>query len=321
MRKRMIIGVTSVLVLLAVAYLAAGYLVYNQLGYVEHSCDRHRPNRPDNFTNISEWPAMDFPAYFMATYEEVRFLSRNPAWELSAWYVAGDPNAPAVILVDGLGSCKYAQSVLVPAGMLSRNGFNVLLLDLHDTSDSTIDDGYSTIGTDEYLDVQGAWDWLITKQGFAPEQIGILGNSLGGAVTLYAFADEPRMAALFLNSPIANLPQVIREELVRVGYPSWLAPGGLLAARLLTGQNIVARSPLTEIQRVGDRPLFVTHSASDKRVAIHHSQQLEAAAKAVGANATFWYVTGADHLRAPALYPQEFEAKLVGFFQGALASK
>lgn len=142
MQKRIIIGLTSIMVLLAVAYLAVGYLVYNQLGYVAHSCDRHRPNRPDHFTNISAWPAMDFPAYFMDNYQEVRFPSRNPDWELSAWYVAGDPKAPAVILVDGVGSCKYTQSLLVPAGMLWRNGFTVLLLDLHDTSDSTIDDGW-----------------------------------------------------------------------------------------------------------------------------------------------------------------------------------
>jgi hypothetical protein len=92
-------------------------------------------------------------------------------------------------------------------------------------------------------------------------------------VELHLFADEPRIAALFLNSPIANLPQVIREELVRVGYPAWLAPGGLLAARLVTGQNIVARSPLTEIQQVGGRPIFITHSADDQRVAIHRSYQ------------------------------------------------
>ena len=319
MRKRIVLGATTLVLLLAVAYLAVGYIVYNQLGYVEHSCDRHRPNRPDNFTNISAWPAMDFTPYFMEPYEEVRFPSRHPSWELSAWYVAGDPDAPAVILVDGLGSCKYAQSLLVPAGMLWRNGFSVLLLDLHDTSDSTIDDGYSTIGMDEALDVEGAWDWLLTEKGFTPERIGLLGNSLGGAVAIYAFVDEPRMAALFLNSSIANLPQVIREELTRTGYPAWLAPGGLIAARLVTGTNIVGRNPLTEIQRIGKRPLFLTHSADDKRVAIHHSYQLEAAAKEAGDNVTVWYVTGADHLRAPALYPEEFEAKLVGFFRGALA--
>ncbi len=318
MRKRIILGITTILILAAALYFAAGYVVYTRLGDVRHSCDHHLPNRPDNFTNIDQWPALDFAPYQMGSYESVRFPSRNTPLQLSGWYVPGDPDAPAIIMIDGLGGCKYAQASLVPAGMLWRNGFNILLLDLHETGDSDIDDGYSTIGMDEYLDVEGAWDWLIAQKGYAPEQIGISANSLGGAVALYAFVDEPRMAALFLNSPIANLPQVIREELTRVGYPSWLAPGGILVARLLTGQNIVARSPLIAIQQIGKRPVFVVHSTDDKRVAVHHSQELEAAAKAVGANVTFWYVNGADHMRIPAVYPDEFEARIIGFFRNTL---
>ena len=317
-KRRIILSLTTILILAAALYLAAGYVVYTRLGNVRHSCDTHLANRPDHFTNISQWPELDYTPYFMDHYEEVHFPSRYANLQLSAWYVKGDPNAPAVILVDGLGGCKYAQAVLLPAGMLARNGFSVLLLDLHDTGDSAGDDGYSTIGIDENRDIQGAWDWLIAAKGFTPERIGISGNSLGGATALYAFVDEPRMAALFLNSPIANLPQVIREELTRTGYPSWLAPGGILVARLLTGRNIVERNPLVEIQRVGNRPVFVIHSADDKRVAIHHSQQLQAAAEAVGDNATFWYVAGADHMRIPAVYPQEFEEKIVGFFRTAL---
>ncbi|MEZ4725573.1 MAG: prolyl oligopeptidase family serine peptidase [Caldilineaceae bacterium] len=321
MRKRILIGVTTIGLLVVLLYLAAGYVVYTRLGNVRHSCDHHLANRPDRFINIDKWPELDeFTPYFMEPYEAVYFPSRYANLQLAAWYVAGDPGAPAVILVGGLGGCKHAQALLIPAGMLWRNGFNVLLLDLHDTGESAGDDGYSTIGIDESMDIQGAWDWLMAEKGFAPEEIGILGNSLGGAVALYAFVDEPRMAALFLNSPIANLPQVIREELTRVGYPSWLTPGGLLMAQLLTGKNIVARNPLQEIQRVGDRPVFVAHSAADKRVAIHHSQQLQAAAEAVGVPVTFWYVDGADHMRIPAVYPAAFEEKIVGFFRTALAN-
>lgn len=319
MRKRIIVGLTTGIVLAALVYLGAGYVVYTQLGNVRHSCDTHLTNRPDHFTNISKWPELDYTPYFMAQYEEVHFPSRYANLQLSAWYVAGEPNAPAVILVDGLGGCKYAQAVLLPAGMLARNGFTVLILDLHDTGDSAGDDGYSTIGIDENMDIQGAWDWLIAEKGFTPGRIGISGNSLGGATALYAFVDEPRMAALFLNSPIANLPQVIREELTRVGYPSWLAPGGLLMAQLLTGRNLVERSPLTEIQRMGNRPVFVIHSTADKRVAIHHSQQLQAAAEGRGEHVTFWYVEGADHMRIPAVYPAEFEEKIVTFFHTALS--
>lgn len=82
-------------------------------------------------------------------------------------------------------------------------------------------------------DVEGVWDRLVAEKGFGREQIGISANSLGSAAALYAFTDEPRMAAVdVLHAPIANLPQVIREELRRVGYPSWLAPSGIIMARL-----------------------------------------------------------------------------------------
>lgn len=94
-----------------------------------------------------------------------------------------------------------------------------------------------------------------------------------------------------------------------------------LSAWLVKGQNIAARSPLIEIQRVGDRPLFLTDSAGNERVAIHHSHQLEAAAKCAGANLAVWYVDGADHLRASALYPAEFEERLVGFFRSTLGDR
>lgn len=135
MRKRIILGLTTVLFLAVVLYLAGGYLVYTQLGDVRDNCDQHRANRPDNFTNISLWPPLDLAAYFMPQYEEVHFPSRNAALQLSGWYVEGEPTAPAVILIDGLNGCKYAQASLVPAGMLWRNGFNVLLLDLHETGE------------------------------------------------------------------------------------------------------------------------------------------------------------------------------------------
>lgn len=321
MRKRIPVILVSLVLIAAIAYFAVGYVVYNQLGNVQHSCDKHMANTPAHFTNVSEWPEFDIEKYYMPDYEVVHFPSRFKSLQLTGWFVAGEPDQPAVILVDGLGGCKNAQAILVPAGMLHNNGFSVLLLDLHDTGESAIDDGYSTIGTDEYMDVEGAWDWLINEKGFAPERVGIVGNSLSGAATLYAMVDEPRIAALFLNSPIANLPVIIREELHRVGYPTWLAPGGIIAARVLTGENVVEKSPLTAIQQVGDRPIFVVHSFDDKRVPVHHSQELQAAAEAAGVNAEFWFIDGADHMRGPAVYPQEFEERIVGFFRTALGNQ
>ena len=104
----------------------------------------------------------------MPHYESVRFPSRQPGINIAGWWVEGKPGAPAVILVHGLGGCKNAIDVLVPAGMLWRNGFSVLMIDLRNIGESDFVDGRSTAGNVEYQDVLGAWDWLVTNKGYQP---------------------------------------------------------------------------------------------------------------------------------------------------------
>jgi dipeptidyl aminopeptidase/acylaminoacyl peptidase len=305
-----------IVLLLFVAYFVFGYVVYTRLANVRGSCDMHLANRPDHFTNITEWPVEDFSPFFMpGSYETVRFPSRDAGLQLSGWYVQGDPSAPAIIVVDGLGGCKYAQATLVPAGILWRDGFSVLMIDLRNTGDSDSDNGYSAVGNKEYQDVLGAWDWLIQEKGFAPEQIGILGNSLGAAAVLFAFQAEPRIAAIALNSPFANLPQIIREEMKNNGFPGFLAPASVLMGKLVSGENLVERDPIEALKSAGDRPVWILHSTGDTRIGVHHSYQFQAAAQQAGINATFWFVDDIAHIRVPGVLPEEFRARLGDFFR------
>jgi dipeptidyl aminopeptidase/acylaminoacyl peptidase len=315
-----LIGITiALVVLLVIGYFGMGYVIYDKLGNVKGSCDQYLTNRPDNFALHPKWPAgFDVSAYFMSPYEVVKFPSREAGIEVAGWWIPRDPDAPAVILVHGMGGCKNAIEVLVPAGMLWRNGFNVLLIDLRDVGDSTFEDGRSAIGNAEYRDVLGAWDWLTQVKGFAPERVGLFANSLGGATANYAFSEEPRIAALFLQSTFGNLQQIIAAELARNGYPTFLAPGALAVGSLLTGENLFARSPVETIRKVAGRPVYIVHTRADARIDISQSEQLAAAAKAAGANVTTWFPYNGEHVQTPAVYPQEFERRLVGFFRGAL---
>lgn len=329
-RRNIYISITAVVLVMIVAYLGVGYFIFQQIGDVEGSCDRHLVSYPDYFVNPGDpndpedghaWPEFDMSPYFMPNYEDVRFPSRETNFEIAGWYVAGDPDMPAVILLDGLGGCKHAIAALVPAGMLWRNGFNVLIIDLHETGDSQLDDGYSTIGNDEYLDVLGAWDWLREEKGFDESEIGVAANSLGSVTSFYAFVEEPRMAAIFLNSPFANFPEIVATELGRNGFPAFLGAPTLQVGSLITGQNLTGRSPLEAMTHTGGRPIFVVHSADDNRIDISHSYQLEEVAREVDANATFWYIDGVDHVRAPATHTEEFERRIVDFFTASLGGQ
>jgi fermentation-respiration switch protein FrsA (DUF1100 family) len=256
----------------------------------------------------------------MPNYETVRFPSRQPGINIAGWWVPGAPGAPAVILVHGLGGCKNAIDVLVPAGMLWHNGFSVLLVDLRDVGDSDSEDGWTSAGNEEYLDVLGAWDWLVTRKGYAPERIGLFGVSLGGATALYAFSEEPRVAALFLESTYAHLMETLADDLSEDGLPPLLAHPAAVIGSLVSKENLLGHDPVSAIRMAGNRPVYIVHSRTDRRVSIRQSEELAAAARAAGVNVSTWFPEKSQHLQTPAVYPEEFEQRLVGFFREALGS-
>ena len=201
MRKKIRFFIFTMVLLLGSGYLAVSYVLYNVLANIEDGCQTSLANRPDNFTDRSGYwrDDFDYAAYFMPNYEAVRFPSREAAFTIAGWYVEADPDAPTVIVVHGLGSCKNAHTVLVPSGILHNAGFNVLMLDMRDVNESDYEDGRFALGNEEYLDVLGGWDWLVNEKNIPPQRIGLMGNSLGAATVLIAFAQEPQVAAVFVD--------------------------------------------------------------------------------------------------------------------------
>ncbi len=322
MRNKLIVASVVVILLLLAAYLAVGKVLYDQLSDISGRCVESRAaNTPAQFGDVSGFwrDDFDFAAYYMPEYETVRFPSREEGIEIAGWYIESDPSAPTVILVHGLGACKHTVDVLTPAGMLHQAGMNVLLIDVRDAGDSTFEDGRSAIGNEEYQDVLGAWDWLINEKGIPAERIGLLGNSLGSATVLIAFSQEPNVAAVWADSPFDNLPQIIREELARNNYPGFLQPGGIWAARIFSGDNVLAFDPGEAVTVSNGRPMFILHGTADSRINYQHTLQLQERAEAIGAdNVTFWIIDGVEHVAAASANTAEYEQNLITFFSTAL---
>ncbi len=317
-----IAGAIIALVLAAAgaAYLGIGYVIYDRLSAVQPGCPRHISNTPAAFAvHHDRFSTFDTTPYQIAAYEDVTFPSRAPGITLAGWYAEVDPAAPTVILTHGLNACKHDHVILIAAGMLYHAGFNVLMFDLRDQGASTVEDGRTAIGNEEYLDLLGAWDWVITARGAAPERVGLYGTSLGAATTLAAFAEEPRAAAAFVDSPYADLTVVITEELARNNYPTFLMPAGLLAARVVAGDDLLAHSPMDAVRQHEGRPLFIVHGDADKRVDQHHTHDLAALAAQTGADLTTWLPAGVGHVEAMLYTPAEYEQRLTAFFTAALA--
>lgn len=324
-RAPILLGAATVTVVL-VGYGIASVIVYEKLTAIGPCPRAWEANTPSRFSMngpdgapLAGHEDFDSAPYLMPPPEDVRIPSRAAGIELAGWFIAaGDPRAPVVVVVHGRGACRRDPTALLPAGMLHRNGFAVLMVDLREHGQSTIEDGHFAAGTEEYQDILGAWDWLRTTRSVASDRIGIAGVSLGAATALIAAGREPGVAAVWADSSHADLPEFIRDELARQGYPTFLDIGAVVAGRILHGDDLAAVSPLDGVRQFGGRQLFITHGEADVVVDVRHGRALVAAARASGTTAETWFVPGSGHTQAMVGDAAGYERRCVAFFQAAI---
>ncbi|MBA2717959.1 MAG: alpha/beta fold hydrolase [Chloroflexi bacterium] len=326
-RAPILLGAAAATITVAVVgYGIASVIVYERLTTIGPCPGAWGANNPSHFSMngpdgapLAGHDDFDTAPYLMPSPEDVRIRSRTAGIELAGWFVAApDPGAPVVVVVHGRGACRRDPTALLPAGMLHRNGFAVLMVDLREHGESTIEDGHFAAGTEEYQDILGAWDWLRTTRSVAPDRIGLAGVSLGAATALIAAGREPGVAGVWADSSHADLPEFIRDELARQGYPTFLDIGAVVAGRILHGDDLAAVSPSDSVRELAGRQLFITHGEADVVVDVRHGRALVAAAHASGATPETWFVPGSGHTLAMVDQASEYERRIVAFFRIAL---
>ena len=324
-RRRIAAAIVLAAFLLLAAYGAAGAVIYDRLSKVEGGCDvKWAGNTPASF-QPEQWVLdnlgpFDTRPYFVEEFEEVSFPSRTPQITISAWLLPSSvSDAPAVVVVHGLGACKRDQSVLIPAGMLHRAGFTVLVIDMRDHGDSTYEDGRFAGGTEEYLDALGAWDWLVEAQEIPPTRIGLVGVSLGAGTVVIAGGEEERVAAIWEDSGYAEIGSAIHDYLDFKGYPTFVGPSAPFVAGLISGDNLSGPSPIDTAKVLHGRPLAITHGTADETILVHQADMLAQAVRDAGGSVDPWILPGVEHGWAMLREPAEYERRLIGFFEKALA--
>ena len=315
-----------VLVFLGALALAAGLsaavVVYDRVSRVADCAERFGDNSPAAWSVrgiASAVPDFDGTPLFVTDYREMLIPSRDPGIDLRAWWLPSRDGAaaPSIIVIHGFGTCIRDPAALAPAGMLHRLGYGVLLLDLRDHGGSTVEDGRTAGGTDEYRDVLGAIDWLV-GQGAEPGRIGILGTSMGAATAIMAAGHDERIAAVWEDSGYADLETRIAEGLEDEGLPPLLAPIALLVARLVSGDDLGSPSVLGELANLRGRHLFIVHGELDGLIDVSHAETLAEAAGSAGVLTDRWIVADAGHVDAVLVHPEAYERRLREFFGTAL---
>lgn len=329
LRRRLLAIGAVALAVCVVGYGVVSFVVYDGLSK-RVTCAY--TGTPDAFaTDVAHGLKMTYPidvrSYLMPAPQDVTFASRDPGMgtaRLTGWWIpAKGVGAPAVVVVHGVQACRREPSILLAAGMLHRNGCSVFLLDLRDHGDSGGDDGRFSGGTEEYLDVLGAWDW-VRAQGVPATRIGIAGFSFGSAITMIAAGEEPLVSSVWVDSGYPRIRLALDEFLQdHSPFPAPLStlivPGTALWARILAGDDILRFDPVDELARYGGRSIAFVHGGVDATLPAAWATELHDAAVAAGASSpAVWVVPAAGHTEAIYLETAEYETRLAGFFNGTI---
>ena len=205
------------LLIFATAWVFTGKYIYETAAYVDQGCWGNLSNRPEEF-HPRYWgieTGHDLSAWWFKDYREMELIQEKEDLRISAWIREAETGAPWILFVHGLGSCKNSHTVLLPAAMMVHEGYSVMLLDLREHGASSKIDLLHTAGQEELQDVLSGWRWIHEVKGIAAKQIGVYGVSLGAGAVALAFAEEPRMRAIWLDSPFAEESTSWKDRLSR----------------------------------------------------------------------------------------------------------
>jgi pimeloyl-ACP methyl ester carboxylesterase len=192
---------------------------------------------------------------------------------------------------------------------LHRRGYDILLFDLRGHGQS--DPSRLFMGRRERADIRAVLAWA-NRRGFAPDQIGWVGYSMGASTVLMEGAQNPAIRAAVLDSPYGNLPELLNQQLTYHSHlPRIFNPGILLAARWVFGVRTDDLVPIRSARKWGDRPLFLIHGEADSIVPVRHARLL---AQAAGPTCRAVTLPGVEHVQAYRLNPRGYVAAVDRFF-------
>ncbi len=264
---------------------------------------------------IDEANLIQSPAGYELPYEEAT-VTTSDGLRLVGWYVPSE-NGAAVMLVPGYEEPRYL--MLEEAEMLHRQGYGALLLSVraHDLSDGDL--ASFGCGDREMADLEAWYQFLLTRAEVNSGRIGILGQSMGGSLVIQYARQNPSIRAVVAHSPFSSVLDTVQTAVTwKTGLPGWLfGPFMLFWGSREADCTLTTVSAKDWIGDISPRPVFILDAGKDNVVSETSSEDLFAAA---GEPKEWWQCEECGHHELDTIRPQEFEEKVVGFFDRYLSA-
>ena len=239
-----------------------------------------------------------------ADHEDVSFRTSD-GLRLTGWYVPSQ-NGAAVMVFPGRNSQRHAR-------MLIAHGYGVLLFDRRGTGDS--DGEPNGWGWGSEHDVHAAVTFLQQRPDVAPERIGGLGLSVGGELLLQAAAESDGLRAVVSEGAGSRS---INEFLEIDSSGRWLVAPLALTSTISTAvfANRMPPPPLTDLVTRVHVPVFFIHAAEGQG-----GEELSENYYLAANEPKQLWKTDSGHVDGIAANPEEYERRVVTFFDEALLGR
>jgi fermentation-respiration switch protein FrsA (DUF1100 family) len=227
---------------------------------------------------------------------------------LQGWYIASKNGAAVIAFPGRSGPQKQAR-------MLARHGYGVLLFDRRGEGESEGDPNGFGWGGEQDLDA--AASYLRLRPDVDPNRIGVIGLSVGGEMAIHAAAHSDAFAAVVSEGASG---QSLRDELANPGLRERLldlpAQVSLIAALTVFTDELAPPSLKSEVAKIAPTPVFFVYGEHGQGGS--ETRPNKGFYAAAGEPKEIWEVPNGQHIAGITTEPQEYERRVIGFFDDAL---
>ena len=254
------------------------------------------------------------PADYNLPFEDVT-VTNGDEQVLAGWFIPSQ-NGAVIIMQHGYKSTR--SELLNEAEMMYRHGYGVLLTSIraHDYSEGEL----ITFGMYEVGDMEAWYQYLLTRDDFDHEKVGILGNSYGGMLAIQFAAQNENIKAVVANSAFSSLNDTVATSVKHfTGLPEFpFVPLIVFWAEQESGFKTEDIDAARIIAEISPRPVFLMQGGADTVISAGSGQRLYDAA---GEPKELWFDPALGHVEFDSERAAEYEARVAAFFDQYLLGK
>jgi uncharacterized protein len=241
-----------------------------------------------------------------APYEDVAFTTSD-GLTLKGWYIRSRNGAAVISFPGRAGSQSRAK-------MLADHGYGVLLFDRRGEGESEGDP--NILGWQGERDIHAAVTFLQQQPDVDPQRIGGIGLSVGGEMMIEAAAESNALKAIVSEG---GSGRSYRDDLAN-GSPVDQVFGMVVftAAASLFTSDLPPADLEGLVPKIGNRPVFFIYGEKGQPTEKPANEGFYQAARGPR---EIWEVPGSGHMKGIEAQPEQYERRVVGFFDRALLNE